>query len=112
MGNTSRRRGDPASPTVCALKTDGTLWTWGGNGQGQLGIGNTTNKSSPVQVGALTDWSKGLGGDRGSACIKTDGTVWTMGRSDSGELGDGTTVDKSSPVQVGALTTWADISRV
>ena len=43
---------------VAAVKTDGTLWTWGHNSLGQLGHNNTTNLSSPVQVGALTDWSK------------------------------------------------------
>jgi len=35
----------------------GGLWTWGYNQYGQLGDGTTTNKSSPVQVGSLTDWS-------------------------------------------------------
>ena len=39
-----------------AIKTDGTLWVWGNNGNGQLGIGNTTNYSSPIQVGTLTTW--------------------------------------------------------
>jgi len=37
-------------------KTDGTLWTWGYSGQGQLGLGNGTSYSSPKQVGALTSW--------------------------------------------------------
>ena len=32
------------------------LWAWGGNGSGQLGLGNTTSVSSPVQIGALTTW--------------------------------------------------------
>jgi alpha-tubulin suppressor-like RCC1 family protein len=41
---------------VQAIKTDGTLWAWGGNNQGQLGLGNKTYYSSPKQVGALTSW--------------------------------------------------------
>ena len=41
-----------------ALKTDGTLWAWGSNWAGQLGLGNITNYSSPKQVGALTTWGK------------------------------------------------------
>jgi alpha-tubulin suppressor-like RCC1 family protein len=40
-----------------AIKTNGTLWTWGNNGYKQLGDGTTVHKSSPVQVGALTTWS-------------------------------------------------------
>ena len=39
------------------VKTDGTLWTWGKNNNGQLGLGNTTYAfSSPQQVGSLTSW--------------------------------------------------------
>jgi alpha-tubulin suppressor-like RCC1 family protein len=45
------------SQTVIARKTDGTLWAWGRNGNGQLGLGDTTDRSSPVQIGALTTWS-------------------------------------------------------
>jgi alpha-tubulin suppressor-like RCC1 family protein len=41
-----------------AIKTDGTLWGWGANGDGQLGNGNITTTSSPIQVGASTTWSK------------------------------------------------------
>jgi alpha-tubulin suppressor-like RCC1 family protein len=43
---------------TAAVKTDGTLWSWGGNSSGELGDTSTVNRSSPVQVGALTSWSK------------------------------------------------------
>jgi alpha-tubulin suppressor-like RCC1 family protein len=49
---------------TAAIKTDGTLWAWGENGSGQLGINATTNRSSPVQVGALTNWSQVSAGDQ------------------------------------------------
>jgi hypothetical protein len=39
-----------------AIKTDGTLWTWGSNSGGPLGLGDVISRSSPVQVGALTTW--------------------------------------------------------
>lgn len=38
-----------------ALKSDGTVWTWGYNGHGELGDGSTNNASTPVQVSGLTD---------------------------------------------------------
>ena len=57
-----------------AIKTDGTLWTWGEGRNGGLGKGNTTNYSSPVQIGSLTTWiSNAQGGWRGFAGgIKTE----------------------------------------
>ena len=95
-----------------AIKTDGTLWGWGYNAQGQLGQGNTTNYSSPVQVGALTTWSKVAMGNQGyhTLAIKTDGTLWSWGMNYQGALGLGNTTYYSSPVQVGALTTWSTVT--
>jgi alpha-tubulin suppressor-like RCC1 family protein len=53
---------------AAAVKTNGTLWTWGYNPYGNLGLGNTTDRSSPVQVGALTSWTTiGAGSYNGAA---------------------------------------------
>jgi alpha-tubulin suppressor-like RCC1 family protein len=86
------------------------LWTWGRNSSGELGIGNTTSRSSPVQVGALTNWKLVDASQGFCFAIKTDGTLWTWGGNSSGQLGLGNTTNRSSPVQVGALTTWLSIS--
>ena len=95
------------SAWVMAIKTDGTLWVWGEGSDGQLGLSNTTNYSSPKQVGALTTWSKVTGGPRKSSYgIKTDGTMWVWGDGSDGALGRGDTTSYNSPVQLGALTTW------
>ncbi len=96
-----------------AIKTDGTLWTWGYGGNGVLGLGNTTGYSSPKQVGALTTWSKVSSGGYSIGAIKTDGTLWTWGGNYNGQLGlgdSGSYTNRSSPTQVGALTTWSKIS--
>ena len=93
-----------------AIKTDGTLWAWGYNGQGRLGLGNTTSYSSPVQVGALTTWAFVRLGKGSAAAIKTDGTLWTWGRGGKGVNGLGNKTDYSSPKQVGSLTNWSSIS--
>lgn len=93
-----------------AIKTDGTLWSWGSNGAGQLGIGNTSDRSSPVQVGTMTNWAKVGGGTAFGAAIKTDGTLWAWGDNTYYQLGNGTTTSTSSPIQVGTLSNWAAIS--
>jgi alpha-tubulin suppressor-like RCC1 family protein len=92
-----------------AIKTDGTLWTWGKGNFGRLGLGNTTYYSSPKQVGALTNWSKVISGSDMTQAIKTDGTLWSWGYGSYGGLGVGDTAHKSSPTQVGALTDWSNI---
>lgn len=95
-----------------AIKTDGTLWSWGYNGYGMLGLGNTTNYSSPKQIGALTGWSKVSAGNAHILSVKTDGTLWSWGNNSSGQLGLGTSgggTYKSSPTQIGALSTWSDV---
>jgi alpha-tubulin suppressor-like RCC1 family protein len=93
-----------------AIKTDGTLWSWGDNTNGQLGQNNTTLRSSPVQVGALTTWSKTTGA---AHCIaqKPDGTLWSWGLNTNGQLGQNDTISRSSPVQIGGLTIWFALSK-
>ena len=77
---------------------------------GQLGLSRPTTfaggLSSPVQIGALTTWSKVVGQGYSCFAIKTDGTLWSWGLNTNGQLGQNDTVNRSSPVQVGALTTW------
>ena len=85
---------------TAAIKTDGTLWTWGINSSGQLGDNTTTSRSSPVQtIAGGTNWKSVACGSNSSACIKTDGTLWVWGNNANGQLGDNTIVSKSSPVQ-------------
>ena len=79
------------------LKTDGTLWTWGKNGDGELGLGDTADRNSPVQVGALTTWTQAGSTAQGSGAIKTDGTLWVWGYNNYGQLGVGNTTNYSSP---------------
>ena len=94
---------------VWAVKTDGTLWAWGLNDYGQLGLGDTTNRSSPVQVGSLTDWKVTTGPVYAGIAVKTDGTLWTCGRGSFGVLGHGDTTNLSSPAQVGSDTDWISV---
>ena len=85
------------------------LWGWGVGTTGRLGLGDTTARSSPTQVGNLTNWLSVSAGYSGGLAIKADGTMWSWGEGEFGKLGLGDTVNISSPVQIGALTTWSTI---
>jgi alpha-tubulin suppressor-like RCC1 family protein len=95
---------------TAAIKTDGTLWTWGNNPNGQLGIGTITDESSPIQVGGLSDWDSISCGDSFVVATKTDDTLWAWGTNTYGQLGQGNITKRSSPVQIGSLTTWSSVS--
>ena len=86
------------------------LYGWGSNNNGQLGLGNTTKYSSPVQVGSLTDWLNISSGGYHSLAVKTDGTLWSWGYNVQGQLGLGNVTKYSSPKQVGALTNWLKVA--
>ena len=101
----------PGSDSILAIKTDGTLWAVGYNRYGQLGLGDTINRSSPVQVGNDTDWAYIFGHPFQSSvfAIKTDGTLWAWGTNSYGILGNNSTSTVSSPVQIGT-STWSKIA--
>ena len=95
-----------------AIKTDGTLWTWGDNGYGQLGNNTTTFRPTPVTTFAGgTNWKQVAGGNGHTAAIKTDGTLWTWGSGGSGRLGNNTTTDRLTPVTTFAGgTNWKQVA--
>ena len=88
-----------------AIKTDGTLWAWGMNQYGQLGLSDKTHRSSPTQVPGTT-WAMVQGGRMQTAAVKTDGTLWTWGANQIGALGQNNNTEYSSPKQIPG-TTWA-----
>ena len=92
-----------------AIKSNGSLWAWGNNYHGQLGLGDYAGRSSPVQVGALTTWANISCGSNFSLAIKSNGSLWAWGNNGYGQLGLGNVTYYSSPVQVGALTTWLKV---
>ncbi len=94
------------SQRVYALKTNGTLWGWGVNNNGQLGDGTTTNRTVPKQIGTDSNWNNLVLGYNNVFAIKTNGTLWGWGYNRFGQLGDGTTIDKNTPTQIGADTNW------
>ncbi len=91
------------------LKTDGSLWAWGGNLNGQIGDGTTTDRYSRVQVGT-NEWKQASAGYNHSLAIKSDGSLWAWGFNVTGQLGDGTNSEKHSPLKIGTATNWKQVS--
>jgi len=91
------------------LKSDGTVWAWGSNGYGQLGVSGGSSVT-PVQVTALSGMAAIAAGDGYSLALKSDGTVWVWGRNDLYQLGNGTTTDSPTPIQVSGLLAVAAIA--
>ncbi|OLE23749.1 MAG: hypothetical protein AUG44_21335 [Actinobacteria bacterium 13_1_20CM_3_71_11] len=93
---------------TCGIKTTGSLWCWGDNGNGQLGLGTSgtgTGKTSPNQVGTATTWTAITVGGYHSCGIQTVTGVTTLycwGWNGNGQLGIGGTTDKSTPQPVTA----------
>lgn len=87
-----------------ALKSDGTVWSWGSNFNGELGIGTTTNSYVPVKIPSLSGVKAISAGMFYNIAVKTDGTVWAWGMNNYGQLGDGTTTNRSVPVRISTLS--------
>ncbi len=86
-----------------ALRSDGTLWTWGNDRYGQLGQGRLTQSSTAIATQGLPSVSAIVCGSRHNLALGRDGTVWSWGANALGQLGDGGTNDRNVPVQVPGL---------
>ena len=64
---------------TCAVRVDGTLWCWGANADGQLGVGDTSPRSVPTQVGTDADWADVSAGAWHACGVRTDGSLWCWG---------------------------------
>jgi alpha-tubulin suppressor-like RCC1 family protein len=92
-----------------ALKSDGTVWTWGYNSTGQLGNGTTNDSYSPLQVTGLSSVTAIAGGYYHSLALKAAGTVWGWGYNYQGQLGNGTYIGSLIPMQA---TSLSGVSRI
>lgn len=94
-----------------AIKTDGTLWVWGANDAGELGLQSSQSTFyTPVQLGTGNNWLKVFADHRNSFAIKTDGTLWGWGDNSVVQIGDGALQGSySSPTQIGTSVNWEEI---
>ncbi len=94
-----------------AVRTGGSAWSWGFNGQGRLGDNGLTNRSSPVSVvGGFTNWCQVSAGGIHTVAVRTGGSAWSWGYNRYGRLGNNTTLSSRSPVSVvGGFTDWSQV---
>lgn len=92
-----------------AIRTDGTLYAWGANDNGQLGNSTTTAQATPAQIGTSADWAQVAAGATHTIGVQKAGTLWSWGSNTEGQLGNGGT-ESPLPVQVGTLQTWRAVS--
>ncbi|MCB9335785.1 MAG: T9SS type A sorting domain-containing protein [Flavobacteriales bacterium] len=103
-----------------AIKSNGTLWMWGWNNDGQLGNSTNSPSSIPMQIGVENNWLKlavsenaviadGTGGKH-SMAIKTDGTLWAWGLNTFGQLGNNSIISINEPTKIGNDTIWKDVA--
>jgi len=88
--------------SVAGIKADNTLWTWGDNHYGQLGVNDLVLRSWPVQVPGT--WHAVVSQGYSMIAIKSDNTLWAWGLNSQGQLGNNSKISCSSPVQIGITT--------
>jgi alpha-tubulin suppressor-like RCC1 family protein len=93
-----------------AIKADGSLWAWGENTLGQLGLGTLANTGQPTRVGADTNWTAVACGFFHTAAIKADGSLWLWGDNGYGELGNGSFANTNLPARIGSETNWTTVA--
>ena len=87
-----------------ALRSDSTVWAWGGNADGQLGDSTNLDRISPVKVYGLTKVIAIAAGGSHNLALRSDSTVWAWGLNANGQLGDSTIITKIIPVKINALS--------
>ena len=87
----------------CAIQTDGSLWCWGENVYGEVGIGANTavEVTAPARIGTDT-WIAVAVGTLHTCAIREDSTLWCWGHNASGGVGNGTHDNQAQPVMIGS----------
>ena len=81
-----------------AIKTDGSLWTWGSNAYAQIGDGSYRNSTTPKKV--LDNIKSIVAGGNHSLAVKNDGNLLAWGYNSFGQIGDGTHTNKTIPTTI------------
>jgi len=100
-------RGSSGFRHTVAIRTDGSLWAWGNNREGQLGDDTVGYRSLvPIRIGTDTDWQHVSAGGTYTMAIRTDGSLWAWGLNSAIRLGGATLWHINSPTRIGTATDW------
>jgi alpha-tubulin suppressor-like RCC1 family protein len=92
-----------------ALKSDGTVWAWGHNAEGELGDGTTTDRWVPTKAVGLSRITAIAEAGYHALALRSDGTVWAWGWNNRGQVGDGTQTQRNTPIKVPGLNSIISI---
>ncbi|MCL2407106.1 MAG: fibronectin type III domain-containing protein [Defluviitaleaceae bacterium] len=108
--NVHKNRLSAGSRHSLHIKSNGSLWAWGRNSNGQLGDSTTIDRNLPTRIGTANNWVSAFAGNFHSVAINTDGELWAWGSNSSGELGIGTTTRSLVPIRIGVANNWVSIA--
>lgn len=100
----------------CGIKpsnstTSGTLWCWGANGYGQVGVNSIEGKfTTPTKVSEDADWSAVAAGEDHTCALKESGALWCWGYNAYGQVGVGSRANQIAPLQIDAATQWKSVA--
>jgi len=83
-----------------ALKRGGSLWAWGSNEYGQLGLGDRDDRNRPTRIGGDSDWAAVAAEYEHTLALKRDGSLWAWGYNYHGQLGLGDAKDRRRPTRI------------
>ena len=91
---------------TCGTRPDGSLWCWGRGADGQLGLGNSLNQTTPQQLFAghptlAIGWDRVSSGGSHTCSTRTEDSLWCWGNDGDGRLGLGNVSSQNTPQQVG-----------
>jgi alpha-tubulin suppressor-like RCC1 family protein len=119
--NTTKQPGDP-NPVAfeqlynkewvsANIKSDGSLWFWGWNGEGQMTNGTQADQTIPKAIQSPAKWKSVVPGGEHVVAVKSDGTLWAWGNNEYGQLGTGNaTYNLTDILQVGTDNNWQRVT--